>query len=121
MSHELYYDSDIDCVVLRVDGVVTLNRVRKMAPEVARMCGETGCHLLLNDMSEATIDISVIGLFDSPSIMDESKVSRVIKRALVVPPSFEEATFLENLSRNRGHDLMLFEDIEEAKNWLFAE
>jgi hypothetical protein len=29
MSHELYYDSDIDCVVLRVEGVVTLNRVRK--------------------------------------------------------------------------------------------
>jgi len=83
-----------------------------MAPEVARMCEQTGCHRLLNDMSQATIDITVTGLSDSPSIIDNSKISRVIKRALVVPPSFEEASFLENVSRNRGHNLMVFENIE---------
>lgn len=121
MSHELSHDPDIDCVVLRVEGTVTLERIRKMAPEVARICEETGCRRLLNDMSETTIDISVTGLFTSPEIMDESNVSPRIRRALVVPPSFDESKFLENVSRNRSHNLMVFRDIEEAKKWLLAE
>lgn len=121
MSHELYYDSDIDCVILRVQGEVTMGSIRKIAPQAGSMCAEKGCNRLLNDMSEATINISVVNLFDSPGTMDESGVSRTIKRALVVPPDFKEFRFLENVTRNRGHNLMVFKDIEEARKWLLAE
>ena len=121
MSHKLYYDSEINCVILRVEGVVTLERISKLAPEVARLCKEYDCQRLLNDMSETTIDISVVGLFNSPSIMEKSKVSRTIKRALVVPLSFKEKNFLETVTRNRGHKLAVFVDIEKAKQWLLAE
>lgn len=118
MSHKLYYDSDLDCVILRVEGLVTLNRVRKLAPEVSHLCEKTGCCRLLNDMSGAQIDITIPGLFTSPQIMNESHVSPKIKRALVVPPSFKEAEFLENVTRNRGHNFKIFNDIDDAVKWL---
>lgn len=121
MSHDLYHDSENDCIILRVEGKVTLDRIRRIAPEVARICEETGCSRLLNDMSETEIDIPVPELFKSPKIMEESNVPRVLKRALVVPSSFGELGFLENVSRNRGHNLMVFRDIEEARKWLLAE
>ena len=121
MSHKLYYDSDIDCVILRVQGEVTMDFIREVAPQVGSMCAEKGCNRLLNDMSEATINVSFTDLFGSPKAMDESRVSRTIKRALVVPPAFEESRFLENVTRNRGHNLMVFKDIEEATKWLLAE
>ena len=119
MSHEIRYEPDIDCVVLRVEGVVTIERIREMAVEVACICKEKECHRLLNDMSVAVVDVSIAGLFNSPTVMDESNVSRSIKRALVIPSDFNDAEFLENVSRNRGHNLMVFKDVEEAKTWLF--
>ncbi len=121
MSYTLRYDSDIHCMFLRVKGKVTIELIGEIAPEVGRMSTETGCFRLLNDMSETTIDIATLELFDSPKIMDDSHVSRAIKRALVVPPTFKEPRFLENVSRNRGHNLKVFKNIEEAKKWLFDE
>ncbi|MFC1763075.1 hypothetical protein ACFL6U_13465 [Planctomycetota bacterium] len=121
MSHELSYDSDIDCVILRIQGKVTMELIRKLAPQVASMFEKTNCHRLLNDMRATTIDISITALFNSPKIIDESGIMRNTKRALVVPPSFEKPEFLENVTRNRGHNLMIFKDIEEAKKWLLAE
>jgi hypothetical protein len=121
MSHELHYDSDADCVILRVEGTVTMDLIREIAPQAARMCEETGCRRLLNDMRSTTINISFVELFGSPTAMDESGVSRTIKRALLVPAAFEESQFLENVTRNRGHDLMVFRDIEEAKRWLLTD
>ncbi len=121
MSYELQYDSKIDCVILRIQDIVTLEVIRMIAPEVARMCEETGCRRLLNDMSTATINISFLDLYKSPKTMDESGVSRKTKRALVVPPAFDEPDFLENLTRNRGHDLKIFKDIKEAKQWLLSK
>jgi hypothetical protein len=121
MAYELSYDSDIDCVILRVKSEVTLELVRELAPLVANMFEETNCRRLLNDMSATTIDMSVTKLFNSPQIMDESGIMRDTKRALVVPPSFDESDFLENVTRNRGHNLMVFKDVEEAKKWLLSE
>ncbi|MDP8217758.1 MAG: hypothetical protein P9M03_03420 [Candidatus Theseobacter exili] len=119
MSHELRYDSDIDCIFLCFQGRVTIELITEIAPEVARMSAKTGCHRLLNNMSAATVDISISDLYYSPEVMDKSGVLRTLKKALVVPPSFDESGFLEDVTRNRGHNLMVFKDIENAKKWLF--
>jgi len=121
MSHKISYDSDIDCVILRIHGTVTIELIRELAPQVASMLEKMNCHRLLNDMSATTIDIPFLELFSNPRIMDESRITRNTKRALVLPPSFEEPEFLENVTRNRGHNLMVFKGIEEAKKWLLAD
>jgi hypothetical protein len=121
MSHELLYDSDDDCVILRVKGRVTMALVRELAPQVATLFEENSCRRLLNDMSAATIDMSVADLYGSPEVMDESGVMRGTRRALVVSPDFDDDRFLENVSRNRGHNLMIFKSVDEAKVWLLEE
>lgn len=118
MSHELSYVSGKDFVILRVHGRVTIERIQELAPQVAKMLEKTNCRLLLNDMSNASIDISFQNLYNSPKIMDASGVMRTIKRALVVPSSFEESAFLENATQNTGHNLKVFKNIEEAEEWL---
>ena len=121
MSHELHYDDMSDCLILRFEGTVTMERIRKVAPQVARVCAETGCYRLLNDMRATTINISVTELFTNPKAMDESGISRTIKRALVVPSAFDMHKFLETITRKSGHNLKVFKDIETAKQWLLAE
>jgi hypothetical protein len=121
MSYELSYDSDMDCVILRIQGKMTIELIREIAPKVASMFEKTNCRRLLNDMSATTIDISIEQLYNSPKIMDKSGIMRNTCRALVVPSSFEESEFLENTTINRGHNLKIFKDIEAAKKWLFDE
>jgi len=121
MSYELSYDFDMDCVILRIQGEVTIELVRKLTPQVASMLEKKNCHRLLNDMSGTTINFSIAELYSSPKIMDESGVMHSTKRALVVPSSFEKYEFLENVTVNRGHNLKVFKDIKEATKWLLAE
>lgn len=121
MSYSLKHDSENGCIVLTFDDVVTIELIKEVAPEVAAMSEETGCLRILNDMSKATIEMSMMDVFSSPRVMDESKLSRTTKRVLVVPSDFSDAHFLETVTRNRGHDLMVFTDIDEARKWLLAD
>ncbi len=121
MTHTLYYDPDIQAVVLCVKGIVTLDRIRELAPQVARLCSETGSKLFLNDMRRAKIHISLLDAYDSPQIMEEAGVSRIIKRALVVPENFDVTDFLATVTRNEGHDFMVFKDIQTARIWLLSK
>lgn len=121
MPHSLRYDPDIDCIILTFDGTVTINMIKEVAPQVAKKSQETGCLRILNDMSAAEIDVSFMDVFKSPEVMDKSNVLRITKRALVAPTSFTEAHFLETVTRNRGHNLMVFHDIDEARQWLLSD
>jgi hypothetical protein len=121
MPYSLSYDRDMDCIVLVFEKTVNIDLVQKVAPQVARLCEETGCHRILNDMSAATIVMSLIEVFGSPRIMDASGVPRTTKRALVLPSNFPESHFLETVTRNRGHNLRVFCDIKVAKAWLLGD
>jgi len=120
MPYTLRHEAQNECVVLTVTGTVTMEAIREMAPAVAALCERTGCRRILNDMSTATVEVSFLEVFGSPKAMDESGVSRQTIRALVVPPDFREAGFLETVTRNRGHNLRVFTDLAEAKRWLLA-
>ena len=120
MSYTLRHDPESDCVILEFRGRLTLKTIREAAPQAARLCERTGCERLLNDMRAAAIQISFLELFHSPETMERAHVSRRIRRALVLPPGFHEARFLETVTRNRGHDLRVFHEIEEARQWLLG-
>jgi len=121
MSFNLLHDPVTDCIVLTFNETVTMEKIREAAPQVAKLCEEKECFRILNDMSSARIEISMVDAFQSPAIMDKSGITRITKRALVVPPDFDKSEFLETVTRNRGHDLMVFNDIEKAKQWLLCE
>lgn len=118
MSHTLAYLPDEGYIELRVEGCFNLTRLKQIAPEVAKLSNESGCLHILNDMSNATIDVSVLDVYSNPQQMDDAGITRSTRRALVVPENFEHANFLETVTRNRGHDLKVFFDRDEAINWL---
>jgi hypothetical protein len=118
MTHRLIYNPDSDCIELTVEGVFNMERLKHIAPEVAKLSEESGCQCILNDMSGATIDVSLVDAYSNPQQMDNAGIRRSTQRALVVPPDFEQAEFLETVTRNRGHNLKVFTDRKEALAWL---
>ena len=118
MTHQLRYNADTDCIELTVEGTFNMERLKRIAPQVAKLSEESGCLRILNDMSGANIDFSLGEVYNSPQEMDHSHISRTTRRALVVPPDFQQADFLETVTRNRGHNLRVFHDRAEALEWL---
>ena len=120
-DHTLSYDRQLDCVHVTFTGIVDLRVIQEVAPQVARLCAETGCRRILNDMSRAHIGITFMEAFKSPDIMDQSHIPRSIRRALIPPPDFPESQFLETISQNRGHNLKVFSSVADATAWLSKE
>lgn len=121
MGYSVCYDGTDDCVILTVTGVVDMETIRVMAAEVAAKCEEMDCTHILNDMSNADIQVSFMDVFSSPSVIEASGIPSKTKRALVVPEDFSEREFLETVTRNAFHNLVVFTDLEKAKEWLSQE
>lgn len=121
MNYSLYFDPETPCIVLACEGTVNLQAIRELAPQVARTCTETGCPRILIDMNAATLELSVMQVFESPAIMDDAHIPRTTKRAGVMPAGFADAQFLETITRNRGHNFKLFSSVAEAKAWLHQD
>ena len=131
MAYQVTYNADEDCVHARIDGVVDLEMVHRYAREIIKQLSAHNCLRLLNDMRQASIQLSTVDIYDLPAwieeAVEEAGVSRACKRALVVARDFSEYKFFETVSRNHGHLLEVFADSHttgffrdrtKAREWL---
>lgn len=118
MSFDLYHDPETDCIYLTIEGPADIDLMKTILGEVGRLHRETGCHRILNDMTAARIDISLVEIFDIPQMIDDAGLGLEVRRALVFAPDFAEAKFAESVSRNRGHNIRVFHDRQPALDWL---
>ena len=80
---------------------------------------EHDCKLFILDMTQAefiggTMDIFKAGTF--PDDKNHRQISH--KYALIYSEILDDHRFLENVSVNRGYQVRLFTDIDEAIEWL---
>jgi hypothetical protein len=120
MPYSLRYDQDIDCIIVLFEKSINVSVIQEITPQVARLCKEKGCWRILNDMSAASIDMSMMHLFDYLDIIDKSSVSGTAKSALLFPSNFYDSRILDSTARNRGDNLKVFFDITEAREWLLG-
>ena len=118
MSYSLVHDKKRDVIRLTITGRFDATELRRIAPEVARLTHETGCRRILNDIRKADVRFSFMEVFHSPNMMDTAGIGRETRRALVVPRDFNEAGFLEDVTRNRGHRFRVFQTCGQALRWL---
>ncbi len=131
MAYKVVYNADEHCVHAHIDGVVDLAMVHQFAREIIKQLSAHNCLRLLNDMRQASIQLSTIDLYELPAwieeAMEEAGVSRSCKRALLVSRDFNEYQFFETVSRNHGHLVEvfadsnttgIFRDIAKAYEWL---
>jgi hypothetical protein len=123
MSFSVTYDAEVGLIAIIVKGAIDHSVVREIAAEVARLAQEHGCGLVLTDTRETTLTLSVTDLYDLPKIIAKMLAELGLpvpglKRALVVPDALDDFAFFETVSRNRGQNVMLFRDMDEAKKWL---
>ena len=73
---------------------------------------------VLVDERELIYVIATFDLYETAKVMAEN-APQVVKAALVINPAqFKDAKFWETVAVNRGLNVHLFTDIDDAKKWL---
>jgi hypothetical protein len=120
------YDAEKRLIVIEIRGRIDKALVQNLASQVAGFSKEHNCFHVLNDAREATIFLSTLEIYSLPrtimEILSATGVDvRKFKRALVFSKNVDDFTFFETVSRNRGQNVKLFRNIDEAVSWLLKK
>ena len=120
MPYTIRYEKEQDYLMVSVQGELDLRLLQNMASDVAKTLQDVGCRRILNDLREAR-PTRTVEIYNMPDIAKKAGVIEGVKRALVVGEKASDFYFLETVFVNRGHQVKMFADIEEAKEWLLVE
>jgi len=86
--------------------------------KVAEEASRSNCSHILMDHREATRHLSTTEIFERPKIALKFGLSRASKIALVYSTKEDDYQFVETVGKNRGFDVKVFADMDEAIRWL---
>lgn len=124
MSHTIIYNPDMHIIEIKVEGVVQASEMKEIFAEAVRIGIEKDTFLFLSDFQEATIELTVIQIYDLPKMLSNVTAPMGVsadrlRRAIVFSPkTFSDARFAENVTLNQGQFAKFFQDIDAAKKWL---
>lgn len=124
MLREIRYLEADDIVQLRTDGVYELDGEIDTLKLLAARLKEHNCHKLLIDHRQTRVVTKILDSYDRPQLYeklwgDRTSV-RSIRSAIVFSEITEDYRFLENVVRNRGWDMSIFDDYDAAREWLLG-
>jgi hypothetical protein len=125
MPLSVKYDPQDHLIAIRCTEWIDPDQVRQAAVDAAQLALQHECYLVLDDARGARPAFSPIEIYQLPDmikdILAEAGISVArMRRALVVSNDLEDFRFFETVSRNRAHDVLLFQDLDEARAWLLG-
>ena len=126
MPWTVEYDSELRIIECRYVGQVTDDDFKEATAKAIALAKANNTKRFLVDDSEWEGGASVLGLFELPEIHKELEADRTSRAALVLPPpsstaEVRDAQFYETVCRNRGWNVRVFSELEEAIDWLTSK
>jgi hypothetical protein len=121
MPYTLSYENASGCIVVTVTGKLDLPLLQSLASDVSEIMQKREHICILNDLRQATPAEGALDIYQMPDLVKKSGVHHSCKRAIVVGDKTSEFYFLETMFINRGHQVKMFANMDDAKNWLFKK
>jgi hypothetical protein len=126
MSHTIIYNSESQTVEIKARGNIPLHEAKEIVSETIRIAKLNDCFLILNDFREAKLNLSTMEIYNLPKIISDLAASEglnasLFKRAAVIVKDENDFRFFETVTFNQFQTMKIFQDINEAKNWLLKE
>lgn len=120
MKHELEITFESNFIQIISNGDKSYASSAKIWPTAIKVCEENNCFKILG-IATTTKPPSTIDSFNHSELFHELKIDHKFRIAWVEINSdaYEGIKFIENVLVNRGIDVKLFSEIDEAKTWLF--
>ncbi len=124
MPSAVEFNSKLGIVEIRYTGRVTAEEFKKTTILGFELAKTNDTNLFLIDDSELESAGALVGLYDLPKLYEELGLERLSKGAVVMPAASsrvaEAAQFHETVCRNRGWQVKVFTDRQEAIDWLMV-
>jgi hypothetical protein len=98
--------------------------LRAATVEIVDVLLKKGMLRLLLDCHDAHFNVPTVAVYQLPELYDAKGLSRQVRAAVVRPQDgyhVEIFEFYEDVCRNRGYFVMLFDDADTARQWLREE
>lgn len=120
MSYELQVKKEDHFLNVHVKGERDSESIKKVTKDILTKCNDNKCFSVFIDVRDfknriGTMEIFMLASTELPEII-KGKMEKV---AIVDQKGFEEKMeFFENVARNRGHNVRIFTEYDEAVNWI---
>jgi len=120
MPFSLSYDPEADYINASITGEFDPSLVKKFLQAVADLAKEKNCTRVLTDLRVAKPQMSVLEIDDLPRFAAKTGLDFSVRRALVIADDYDDYSFYRASSAVQGQNVRIFNDIDKAKEWLFA-
>ena len=126
MTHTVTYNPALGVIETVAQGNLNLSEAKEIMSAITQIAMEQDCFVCLSDYRKATIAMSTFEIYEIPNILSEIVTSfglppSKFKRAIIADKSLEDYQFFETVTLNMGQHIRLFQDMDEAKKWLFEK
>jgi hypothetical protein len=119
MRWNVSYNPEDNILCVCTEGETDVASANKMVEEVRDAIEQHGSALILIDHRQLLLNLSMVDIYDRPSILENLGLPKTSRIAEVVPESQLKAfQFLETVARNKGYRFSVFLDMSAAKAWL---
>ncbi|MBX2990372.1 MAG: hypothetical protein KF749_04290 [Bacteroidetes bacterium] len=128
MPYRISYNPETGFVEAKVQGAISFNEIKEIYSKYVQTTMENESFLYLADYREAILDLSTMELYDLPTILADIVAPlginvHKLRRAVVIAKGLKDKRlgdyrFYETVTLNRWQHTKLFEDLDEAKQWL---
>jgi hypothetical protein len=122
MKVHITFDEELNCVVGRFEGDLTLDTAKEYASQVSAFATNQTCRLFLNDLREANIILSIFEIYELVGLIITEGFGRQWRRAVLLAPTTnldkDKQDFFETVAFNRAVTAKMFTDIDKAIQWL---
>jgi ribosome-interacting GTPase 1 len=120
MSYKLEIKREKDFLSAIVTGIRTSESIKNATREICENCIKNKYTKALVDVRDFKEHISTMNSFDLASVELPDIIRRSIKKVAILDlEEFEvDKKFFESVARYWGHNVRIFTDINDAKQWL---
>jgi hypothetical protein len=104
-----------------IQGDMSGAEVSEMTRESVGLVAKQQVTRVVLDCAEARMDVPILDVYTLPDLYSARGISRQVHAAVILPREGyrrEIYEFYEDVCRNRGYFVKLFEDETEAWNWI---
>jgi hypothetical protein len=123
MSFTVKYNPELNTIESVLADNVTTEDLRRHELQCTALAKETNSTRFLTDATQATLNVSILALYDLPKLYQDQDLRRPVLIA-VLPPTSEagkgRVDFYETVCLNKGWTVRIFGERQEALDWLLG-
>ena len=119
MAFSVEYNPDRDYMLSTITGKLNKKLISEIFTDIGIVAAEYECKRILCNSCDTVLNVSIGDIYSAVKILESTRISRTLKRTVVISRKSEEYLFWETVCSNRGYGHMkIFQDYDEAVPWL---